>query len=62
VLGLKVWTTILGHFNHTHTHTHTHKHTHTHTLEYTVIVFIITRKAHQIPLQMVVSHHVVAGN
>jgi hypothetical protein len=30
--------------------------------EYTVAVFRRTRKGHQIPLQMVVSHHVVAGN
>jgi hypothetical protein len=30
--------------------------------EYTVAVFRHTRKEHQIPLQMVVSHHVVAGN
>jgi hypothetical protein len=30
--------------------------------EYTVAVFKHTRKGHQIPLQMVMSHHVVAGN
>jgi hypothetical protein len=30
--------------------------------EYTVAVFRHTRKGHRIPLQMVVSHHVVAGN
>jgi hypothetical protein len=30
--------------------------------EYTVSVFRHTRRGHQIPLQMVVSHHVVAGN
>jgi hypothetical protein len=30
--------------------------------EYTVTVFRHTRRGHQIPLQMVVSHHVVAGN
>jgi hypothetical protein len=29
--------------------------------EYTVAVFRHTRRGHQIPLQMVVSHHVVAG-
>ena len=29
--------------------------------EYTVMVFRHTRRGHQIPLQMVVSHHVVAG-
>ena len=29
--------------------------------KYTVAVFIHTRKEHQIPLQMVVRHHVVAG-
>jgi len=29
--------------------------------EYTVAVFRHTRTGHQIPLQMVVSHHVVAG-
>jgi len=29
---------------------------------YTVAVFMHTRRGHQIPLQMVVSHHVVAGN
>jgi hypothetical protein len=27
--------------------------------EYTVAIFIHTRRGHQIPLQMVVSHHVV---
>jgi hypothetical protein len=30
--------------------------------EYTVAVSRHTRRGHQIPLQMVVSHHVVAGN
>jgi hypothetical protein len=30
--------------------------------EYTVAVFRYTRRGHQIPLQMVVSHHIVAGN
>ena len=30
--------------------------------EYTVAVFRHTRRGHQIPLHMVVSHHVVAGN
>jgi hypothetical protein len=30
--------------------------------EYTVTVFRHTRRGHQIPLQVVVSHHVVAGN
>jgi hypothetical protein len=30
--------------------------------EYTVAVFRHSRRGHQIPLQMVVSHHVVAGN
>jgi hypothetical protein len=30
--------------------------------EYTVTVFRYSRRGHQIPLQMVVSHHVVAGN
>jgi hypothetical protein len=30
--------------------------------EYTVAVFRHIRKGHQIPLQMVVSHRVVAGN
>ena len=30
--------------------------------EHTVAVFRHTRRGHQIPLQMVVSHHVVAGN
>jgi hypothetical protein len=29
--------------------------------DYTVAVFRHTRRGHQIPLQMVVSHHVVAG-
>jgi hypothetical protein len=43
-------------------HTHTYIHTHTHTNEYTVAVFRHTRRGHQIPLQMVVSHHVVAEN
>jgi hypothetical protein len=30
--------------------------------EYTVIIFRYTRRGHQIPLQIAVSHHVVAGN
>jgi len=30
--------------------------------KYTVTVFRYTRRGHQISLQMVVSHHVVAGN
>jgi hypothetical protein len=30
--------------------------------EYTVTVFTHTRRGHQTPLQMVVSHHEVAGN
>jgi hypothetical protein len=30
--------------------------------EHTVAVFRHARRGHQIPLQMVVSHHVVAGN
>jgi hypothetical protein len=30
--------------------------------EYTIVLFRHTRRGHQIPLQMVVSHHVVAGN
>jgi hypothetical protein len=30
--------------------------------EYSVAVFRHTRRGHQVPLQMVVSHHVVAGN
>jgi hypothetical protein len=30
--------------------------------EYTVAVFRHTRRGHQISLQIVVSHHVVAGN
>jgi len=30
--------------------------------EYTVAVFRHTRRGHQIPLQMVVNHHVVAGS
>ena len=30
--------------------------------EYTIALFKHTRRGHQIPLQMVVSHHVVAGN
>jgi hypothetical protein len=30
--------------------------------EYNIAVFRDTRRRHQIPLQMVVSHHVVAGN
>ncbi|EDL87920.1 rCG37603 [Rattus norvegicus] len=30
--------------------------------KYTVAVFRYTRRGHQISLQMVVSHHVVAGN
>ena len=33
-----------------------------HVYEYTVAVFRHIRKEHQIPLQMVVSHHVVTGN
>jgi hypothetical protein len=33
-----------------------------HVCEYTVTVFRHTRRGQQIPLQMVVSHHVVAGN
>jgi hypothetical protein len=33
-----------------------------HVYEYTVAVFRHTRRRHWIPLQMVVSHHVVAGN
>jgi hypothetical protein len=30
--------------------------------KYTVAVFRHTKRGHQIPLQVVVSHHVVAGN
>jgi hypothetical protein len=30
--------------------------------KYTVAVFTHTRRGHQMPLQMVVRHHVVAGN
>jgi hypothetical protein len=30
--------------------------------EYTVTVFRHTKRGHQIPLQVVVNHHVVAGN
>jgi hypothetical protein len=30
--------------------------------EYTVAVFRHTRRGHQIPLQIVVSHHVIGGN
>jgi hypothetical protein len=30
--------------------------------EYTIALFRHTRRGHQISLQMVVSHHVVAGN
>jgi hypothetical protein len=30
--------------------------------EYSVVVFRHTRRGHQIPLQMVLSHHVVAGD
>jgi hypothetical protein len=30
--------------------------------KYSVVVFRCTRRGHQIPLQMVVSHYVVAGN
>jgi hypothetical protein len=30
--------------------------------EYTVALFRHTKRGHRIPLQMVVSHHVVAGN
>jgi hypothetical protein len=33
-----------------------------HVCEYTVAVFRHIRKGHQISLQMVLSHHVVAGN
>ena len=33
-----------------------------HVCEYTVTVFRHTRRGHRIPLQMVVSYHVVAGN
>jgi hypothetical protein len=33
-----------------------------HVCEYTVAVFRHSRREHQIPSQMVVSHHVVAGN
>jgi hypothetical protein len=33
-----------------------------HLHEHTVAVFRHTRRKHQIPLQMVVSHHVDAGN
>jgi hypothetical protein len=32
------------------------------TVSYTVAVFRHTRRGHRIPLKMVVSHHVVAGN
>jgi hypothetical protein len=31
-------------------------------VEYIVAVFRYTRRKHQVPLQMVVSHYVVAGN
>jgi hypothetical protein len=34
----------------------------TYTCECTVAVFRHTRRGHQIPLRMVVNHHVVAGN
>jgi hypothetical protein len=30
--------------------------------EYTIIVFRNTRRGYWVPLQMVVSHHVVVGN
>jgi hypothetical protein len=30
--------------------------------EYTIALFRHTKRGHQIPLQMAVSHHVVAGN
>jgi hypothetical protein len=30
--------------------------------KHTVAVFRHTRRVHQIPLQMIVSHHVVSGN
>ena len=33
-----------------------------HLFEYTVAVFRHSRRGHWIPLQMAVSHHVVAGN
>jgi hypothetical protein len=33
-----------------------------HVYEYTVAVFRHIRKGHRIPLQIVVSHHVVVGN
>ena len=33
-----------------------------HLYEYTVAVFRRTRRGRQVPLQMVISHHVVAGN
>jgi hypothetical protein len=33
-----------------------------HLYEYTVAVIRHTRRGHKIPLQMVVSHHVAAGN
>jgi hypothetical protein len=65
-------------YNTSHLHTHTHMHAHVHTFfffshfkkkfylfyicEYTVAVFRQTKRGHLIPLQMVVSHHVVAGN
>jgi hypothetical protein len=39
---------------------YTYIYIHTHT--YTVAVFRHNRRGHRIPLQMVVSHHVVAGN
>jgi hypothetical protein len=46
---------------HTHTHTHTHIYIHIYIYMYTLAVFRHTRRGCQIPLQMVVSHHVVAG-
>jgi hypothetical protein len=33
-----------------------------HVYKYTLAVFRHTRRGHQMPLQIVVSHHVVAGN
>ena len=63
---------------HTHTYMCTHilihVHTHAHTqmyfpiiylfyvYEYMVAVFRNTRRGHQVPLQMVMDHHVFAGN
>jgi hypothetical protein len=50
-------------FKDIHIHTHTHTHTHiTYIYEYSVADFRDTRRGHQIPLQMVVSYHVVTGN